>query len=157
MIDERFGKWIVLSKGNFKHNQQHWWCRCDCGIEKEISVQHLRNRKSTQCLKCRGKQRSEEARQENSGMYSTVGFRTKWMINEAKTSYSEQSGICPICNKNLPDLLKCVWDHDHKTGMRRALVHRGCNVFLGFIERDSTLLTRVIKYCKQYGIEHGTE
>jgi hypothetical protein len=155
MIGEKFGKWVVLSKGGYKHNNQFWLCRCECGTKKEISVQHLKKGKSTQCIVCAGRQLSDAAKQRNIGKYSSAGFRVHWLKEEGEILYGQQRGICPICEKNLPELSKCAWDHDHKTGVRRALIHRGCNVFLGFIERDSTLLMRVIKYCEKHDIKHG--
>lgn len=43
-----FGKWSVLSyAGN-----QHWLCRCQCGIEKPVRSIALRNGKSSGCRRC---------------------------------------------------------------------------------------------------------
>jgi Recombination endonuclease VII len=156
-IGEKIGLWTILGVGTFIWNQQRWRVCCECGVEKEVASQHLRMGKSTCCIKCAGKKLSERCGLANFRKYRGGGFRVQWIKREAELLYSNQNGICPICNKNLPGLSKCAWDHDHKTGMRRALVHRGCNVFLGFIERDLALLPRVIKYCEKYGIEHGTE
>ena len=46
-----------------------------------------------------------------------------------KMLMEKQHGICPICGKDLTRALKVnvVIDHDHRTGIVRAAVHRGCN------------------------------
>jgi hypothetical protein len=151
-IGERIGLWSVLERGSFKHNQQRWLCRCECGIEREIAQQHLRTGKSTRCKLCSGKERSRKAQERNLGRYQT-NSRTLHVMLARETLYKSQNGICPICGKQLPSLDKCAWDHDHETGEGRALLHRGCNVFLGFIERDSEIVNRATQYCTRYKIE----
>lgn len=155
-IGERFDKWVVLGLGEHKHNQQKWKVRCDCGFETEVASQHLRGKKSTCCIKCSGKKHSQKAFERNFGYY--CNNRRIAHIGEAvKILYETQRGICPVCGEQLPqDLTKCAWDHDHITGEGRDLLHKGCNVFLGFIERNSSRLNRVIDYCKKYKIAYGS-
>lgn len=46
----RFNKWLVLKYGHTNNNgDSYWLCRCDCGIEKEIRRDHLRNGGSKSC------------------------------------------------------------------------------------------------------------
>lgn len=42
---------------------------------------------------------------------------------------SKQKGICPICGKDITRVASSniVVDHDHKTGIIRAALHKGCN------------------------------
>lgn len=53
LTGQRFGKWTVLerrgkaSSGNYK-----WLCRCDCGTEREVDGNTLRNGSSTKCRHC---------------------------------------------------------------------------------------------------------
>lgn len=47
----------------------------------------------------------------------------------------EQHNLCAICNEHL-DIKEAVLDHDHKTGYIRAVLHRGCNAFIGHIENN---------------------
>jgi len=49
----------------------------------------------------------------------------------------KQNGICPICNGDLTrtKVTNLVIDHDHKTGIVRAVVHRGCNGIEGKVLR----------------------
>jgi hypothetical protein len=61
--------------------------------------------------------------------------------------YDIQKGICPICEKPLAPkeatLSNCI-DHNHKTGDVRGILHKGCNVLVGYAEHP--LLQRAIEY-----------
>lgn len=48
-----------------------------------------------------------------------------------------QNGVCPICGKDLTRVAvkNLVVDHDHKTGVVRAVMHRGCNGLEGKVLR----------------------
>jgi hypothetical protein len=47
----------------------------------------------------------------------------------------EQRGLCAICNEQvLPE--EAVLDHCHKTGYIRAVLHRGCNAYIGHMENN---------------------
>lgn len=50
---KRFGKWLVSNKWEIDetHNRA-WWCKCDCGLEKWVRAQYLKNGTSTQCTIC---------------------------------------------------------------------------------------------------------
>ena len=46
----------------------------------------------------------------------------------------EQGGCCSLCQQPVVD--DAVLDHDHKTGLIRGVLHRGCNALLGKIENN---------------------
>jgi hypothetical protein len=47
----------------------------------------------------------------------------------------EQRGLCAICHEHVtPD--EAVLDHCHKTGYIRAVLHRGCNAYIGHMENN---------------------
>lgn len=47
----------------------------------------------------------------------------------------EQHGLCAICHEALqPD--EAVLDHCHRTGFVRAVLHRGCNAYIGHLENN---------------------
>lgn len=46
----------------------------------------------------------------------------------------EQKGCCALCQQPVID--DAVLDHDHKTGLIRGVLHRGCNAMLGKIENN---------------------
>jgi hypothetical protein len=39
----RFGRWTVLRLHGYqpKSEKHVWWCRCECGYEKAVRVDHL--------------------------------------------------------------------------------------------------------------------
>lgn len=50
MVDQRFGRLVVLKDvGNNRHSQSMWLCRCDCGGEKVVSINALRSDMTRSC------------------------------------------------------------------------------------------------------------
>ena len=47
----------------------------------------------------------------------------------------EQQGLCAICREPLASD-EAVLDHCHKTGYIRAVLHRGCNAYIGHLENN---------------------
>ena len=33
----KFGKWTVLHNSDDEHKYNYWWCKCDCGTEREVN------------------------------------------------------------------------------------------------------------------------
>lgn len=48
---------------------------------------------------------------------------------------ASQGGKCALCTQPVKDD-EATYDHDHKTGHCRAVLHRGCNAMLGHIENN---------------------
>ncbi len=46
----------------------------------------------------------------------------------------EQDNLCALCGELIDG--DAVLDHDHKTGLVRRVLHRGCNSMLGKIENN---------------------
>lgn len=52
-IGTEFTKWtVVRDNGTNSNGKKVYWCRCDCGFECEVIGSHLRNNRSTRCVKC---------------------------------------------------------------------------------------------------------
>lgn len=49
--------------------------------------------------------------------------------------HGAQAGRCAVCKLLVKDK-DAVLDHDHSTGVVRAVLHRGCNAVLGKIENN---------------------
>ena len=51
MIGKRFGNWTVLgfSKERTKKGRIRYYCRCDCGTERDVEGQTLRSGQSKSC------------------------------------------------------------------------------------------------------------
>lgn len=52
-----------------------------------------------------------------------------------KATLEAQGGKCALC-RTACTLAEAVADHDHKTGIIRGVLHRGCNAMLGHIENN---------------------
>lgn len=63
-----------------------------------------------------------------------------------QTLFDKQKGLCPICNKPLPQGLKAAVDHDKITGKVRGLLHSNCNVALGMLGDESQNAIRAAHY-----------
>jgi hypothetical protein len=48
---------------------------------------------------------------------------------------TEQQGLCAICQEPV-DPFEAVLDHCHTTGLIRAVLHRGCNMYIGALENN---------------------
>jgi len=56
-----------------------------------------------------------------------------------------QSGVCAICGKER----KLVIDHDHKTGVVRGLLCNSCNIGIGLLKDDTSILAAAIDYLEK--------
>lgn len=45
LTNQRVGRWLVLHLAR----PTHWWCRCDCGTERQVAQLHLRSGRSQSC------------------------------------------------------------------------------------------------------------
>lgn len=61
LIGKRFGKLVVKEKGPYVSGTTRWLCVCDCGTEKFVGSQNLRNG-STKSCGCFRKQHLRESR-----------------------------------------------------------------------------------------------
>jgi hypothetical protein len=55
-----------------------------------------------------------------------------------------QNNVCVICNK--PSSRTLHIDHDHVTGKVRGLLCSNCNLGIGLLQEDLTILNRAIEY-----------
>lgn len=68
----------------------------------------------------------------------------------------EQNNLCQICQEHL-DPFEAVLDHCHATGQIRAVLHRGCNMYIGALENNqkrnlitSTRLANILANFESY-------
>ena len=61
LTNQRFGRWTVLNKTELttKSRGTIWHCRCDCGVEKDVSADCLRRGESQSCG-CLAKEKAAE-------------------------------------------------------------------------------------------------
>src|SRR5262245_48167730 len=66
----------------------------------------------------------------------------------------EQGGVCAICQRP-PCGERFVVDHEHATDAVRGLVHRICNLMIGFASDDPTILEAGAHYLRQWIIRRA--
>lgn len=66
---------------------------------------------------------------------------------EYATMYAAQKGLCAICSKHFE---KLFIDHCHKTKTVRGLLCRLCNVAIGNLQDDPTVMEAAIRYVKAH-------
>ena len=58
----------------------------------------------------------------------------------------KQAGGCAICGKPPLDVKFLSVDHNHQTGKVRGLLCRKCNLAIGILQDDPSLLRRAVNY-----------
>jgi hypothetical protein len=53
LVNEKFGKWTVISYAFTKNRSKHWNCICDCGKNQILQTRELRSGKSFGCRGCK--------------------------------------------------------------------------------------------------------
>ncbi len=78
----------------------------------------------------------------------------RWLItyglmeSDYKVLLYKHSGCCHVCGKKPAGTKEFHVDHDHKTGRVRGLLCQHCNIALGMVHDDPTILLRMIEYLK---------
>lgn len=94
--------------------------------------------------------------------YNTTEKRKKWMLNHRYGKYGlteekynellkKQDGKCAVCGKeekfmSKGHIKKLAVDHDHLTGKVRGLLCLHCNLILGLLKDDLSLIPKFEKY-----------
>jgi len=64
------------------------------------------------------------------------------LTQHTKLAGRPQASICELCGQEG----KTVWDHDHKSNLFRGWICNRCNLVLGAVKDDPTLLQKMIAY-----------
>lgn len=155
-IGARINSWEIIGPPISEHNQWKYLCRCVCGTVTRVAATHLRRGNSSQCVKCVGisnTRRAAERSVDDKGrpLYvRTSNTRLIWVRARFVELYKEQSGLCPICTRPLKeDFSDACIDHDHRTMVIRGMVHRGCNILIGWFDRVPDIAERVRVYMEK--------
>lgn len=119
-LEKKINKWTVISFSHIdKKGQQHWLCRCECGLEKPVRTSNLIRELNKGCRYCRGQATSGEMSpywkgyKEISGQYiNKLKYRNRIIpisisIKDLYDKWIDQKGICiysglklKLCNKD---------------------------------------------------------
>ena len=71
-------------------------------------------------------------------------------VEQYDAMFAAQHGRCAICETHQRDMnYALAVDHDHATGKVRALLCHKCNLGIGYMREDRTLLLRAIRYLEE--------
>ena len=66
----------------------------------------------------------------------------------------QQNNVCAICGNPNQTKGPLAVDHNHNTGKIRELLCIRCNMGLGAVNEDISILTAMIEYLKKHSIDH---
>lgn len=69
--------------------------------------------------------------------------------DDYQTMLIQQGGLCAICGGSNGERRLAV-DHDHKTGKVRGLICGHCNLGIGLLQDDTSILEKAITYLKRF-------
>jgi predicted nucleic acid-binding Zn ribbon protein len=129
-----------------------------CGTKFRVGV--LNNRTITCSAKCRGIRAHEKqkesylARKTSRRGQALRAENLKMRFRLTQEDYTRmltaQRGKCAICGTSEPGTSGVfAVDHDHRTGRIRGLLCRSCNVGIGNLRDEPTLLQAALKYLEQ--------
>lgn len=72
-------------------------------------------------------------------------------LDDFNNLFQQQNGLCAICEEAEAD---CI-DHNHTTGIVRALLCSHCNIGIGQLREDERILLNAIKYLTKHGADIG--
>src|SRR6266404_2225683 len=99
LLNQRFGKWTVISISRKKPSGYLWNCRCECGAIREVSLGNLRRGGSTKCMECRARSYRVTRSNVRARKCNKCGFK-KPSSQFYRNSYNRGTGLlsrCKIC------------------------------------------------------------
>ena len=60
----------------------------------------------------------------------------------------KQNGVCAICGNKNKAGKRLVVDHDHKSGVVRGLLCNTCNIGIGNLRDDPSILQKALAYLR---------
>lgn len=117
-----------------------------CGLEKALDEFNKRSRKAngrqSQCKECSRAQR----------LMGSFGLS----LDEYDLMLEQQGGCCKICGTDSPGHKgRFIVDHNHLTGQIRGLLCNSCNVGIGHLKDNPTILQSALNYLSENGY-YGT-
>lgn len=124
-----------------REDKRHRLCRYCHGVRE-----HWRNRKGM-CHSCyvRQWQRANVEKYRATMRKSTLKTAYGLTVLQYDNMLKNQGNACALCERTVTDIKLCV-DHDHETGRVRSLLCYRCNLFLGWIEKNPTLVSLMQQY-----------
>jgi hypothetical protein len=93
MIGQKFGKYIVISDGKIISKSRHWFCRCECGVEKYVQRHSLITGKTKSCRTCCGAHGHVRHGLSSTPEYQTVRRHYRYIFEDFHPKYKWYKGM----------------------------------------------------------------
>lgn len=111
------------------------------------------------CKKCKA-ELSAKYRKEGGINYSrNKSFKYKYGITleEYEELLIKQNNCCKTCNREFNDKIKPDVDHCHKTKKVRGILCHSCNLALGYLKEDVTVIQNLLDYLEEQTVQKTGE
>jgi hypothetical protein len=127
-------------------------CKTEKPIDEFRQAKGYRGGRDTHCKVCTNAaikdyrvRNVEKTRKSNSERQLKKNYGITF--DEYDKMLERQGGVCATCGKP-PNGRRLHVDHDHRTGKIRGLLCHGCNVALGSVDDNPSILQRLIEYLR---------
>jgi hypothetical protein len=152
LVGKVFGKLTVVGfagygKGNSNKKDRMWLCKCECGNEKTVRTQSLKQGKTKTCGlgNCHPRGKYGITGKKDRERASNLAILYNLNPGEYEKMLAFQKGVCAISGKP-PKNTRLAIDHDHTTGKIRGLLYWHMNKSLSAFNDDPKLLRAAADY-----------
>ncbi len=111
ITNQRFGKLVALRFDHYTNKRNHWIFKCDCGNEKSIRVDQVKNSKTNSC-----------------GCYKkTLEYRTKIRLNHGTRKEPGMAALGNLYNKYKSRAKQRGYDFLLTIEIFKELTQKNCN------------------------------
>ena len=140
-------------------------CVGECGLRKHISefrsLDKVLKKYSTICTACEYKQNKlaleiKKLERKTKGKKSKLERYSKptTTMEEYNELFIKQNGCCAICGIHQGKLnKKLAKDHCHTTGKNRGLLCGNCNLALGLLKENPSIMLKMMIYVDDHSIQ----
>jgi len=143
-------EWYQKNKNRIKERNHIHYLKNKVEIKKRVKKYRNKNPHIVDKYnRKRDKIRSSYDKERYKNSYRNSIYKKKYNISldDYNKLFINQYGQCLICKIHQSELSKALAvDHDHKTGEVRGLLCSKCNIMLGLVNDDTTILLNLIKY-----------
>lgn len=171
LTGQKFGYWnVIRCVGRAKRRHTMWLCRCVCGCEKAVAVQHLTMGASKSCGCKSAGLRGVKGEQhynwkggiKNIGSLAWCAARIDSLRQGRKRGrggadiastpedvqqlWEQSKGTCVACGRTPESTRELHLDHEKSTGIARGFVCGTCNVAIGMAGDSPVRLRQLAEY-----------
>ncbi len=138
---------VCIECKDSKRLKQFDYCKTCKNERKNVCISCMR-KKRVDYLKLHGNNEDiSKVQAQDWRLKTTYGIN----IETYNKMFNDQNGCCKICKIHQTDLNKnLAVDHSHTTGKVRGLLCHKCNMGIGLLQEDITILAESIKYLMSF-------